>query len=403
MSHFILDLAKKLLLISLCTCTITQTHGALSRLKTTATTLTASLKKAATRPFTATSSLKKTVSDTIWQTKEGQVVRVMGDMHMPSDKPYFELLESSFKEIDKAGHKTTVLIEGGFNQETVATLNKEMKKQFSTIAMSKLNTLTETASFKTIELSLTTVRTHPQFLTFMGSFTMLNTLTGLTTNEAWRSTLTPAAVTASKELFLSPRYFKCFNTDDLEKIETHLTKFITQLEAFIAQENNSALTTLFTPSIEQTNQLLHALNHLKKVDLTKAESLTQKHFTTLDVATFIEIATEVKNALLPVDVHVKECATLLSPMNLSSLDVTLEDAEILMRLLTATKADKNFITYAGLAHSLNINKALKTRGFNQVKHDGPTVFEASKALSWGLDEETIKSNNALFLGLLQRP
>lgn len=378
-------------------------YGALSRLKTAATALSASLKKSVTRPFTATSTLKKTVSDTIWQTKEGQVVRVMGDMHIPSDKPYFELLESFFKEIEKAGHKTTVLIEGGFNQETVATLSKEMKKEFSTIAMSKLNTLTETASFKTIELSLTSVRTQPQFLTFMGSFTMLNTFTGLAANEAWRSTLTPDVVTATKELFLSPRYFKCFNADDLEKIDTHLTAFVTQLKTFIAQENNSSITTLLAPSIAQANQLLHALNHLKKIDLTKAETLTQKHFTTLDVATFIEIATEVKNAFLPVDTHVKECATLLSPMNLSSLSVTLEDAEIFMRLLTATKAHNNFITYAGLAHSLNINKALEARGFKQVKHDGPTVFEASKVLSWGLDEETIKSNNALFLGLLQRP
>ena len=397
---------KKLLLLSLCACTITQTNAAVSRLKTAATALSASLKKAATRSFTTTSSLKKTVSDTIWQTKEGQVVRVMGDVHLPSDKPYFKLLESSFNEIDKAGHKTTVLIEGGFNQETVAAFNEKMKEEFSKIAMSKLNALTKTASFKTIELNLTTVRTQPEFLAFMGSFTMLNMLLDLVANETWRSgflALPPEQVTASKELFLSPRYFKCFNPDNLEKIDTHLKEFVKQLETFIAQENNTGLTTLFSIPITQTDQFLCALNHLKKVDLTKAESLTQKHFPSLDAATFIEIATEVKNALLTEDAHVKECTTLLSPNSFTSLSTTLEDTEILMRLLTATKADKNFITYAGLAHTLNINKALEARGLKKVKHDGPTVFDASKVLSWGLDEETIKTNNALFLGLLQRP
>ena len=397
---------KKLLLLSLFACITTQSYGALANLRAAATALQLSLKKAATRSFTTTTPLKKTVSDTIWQTKEGQVVRVMGDVHLPSDKPYFELLENSFKEIDKADHKTTILVEGGFNQETVAAFNKEMKERFSTLALSKLNTLTKTASFKTIELSLTTVRTQPQFLKFMESFTMLNTLVDLVANETWRSeflALPPEQVTASKEFFLNPRSFKCFNADNIEKIDAHLREFVTQLETFITQENNSAITTLFAPSIEQTNQLLHALNHLKKIDLTKAENLTQKHFSTLDAATFIEIVIEIQNALLPVDAQIKECATLLSPTNLSSLNVTLEDAEILIRLLTTTKAHNNFITYAGLAHSLNINKALEARGFNQVKHDGPTLFEASKVMSYGLDEKTIESNNALFLDLLQRP
>ncbi len=400
---------KKLFLLSLFACPPTYVNAALSTLKTTATALSASLRKTVEahtlRYFTATSTLKKTVSDTIWQTKEGQVVRVMGDLHLPSDKPYFELLESSFKEIDKAGHKTTVLIEGGFNQGTIAAVNKKMKQEFSTIALSKLNALTETASFKTIELNLTAVRTHPEFLAFLGSFTMLNMLLDLVGNETWRSgflALPPEQVTASKEFLLNPSHFKCFNADNFEKINTHLTAFVTELEDFIDKENNPHITTLFSVPVAQTNRFLALLKHLKKVDLTKAESLTQKHFSTLDAATFIEITKEIQKALASETDHVQECFKLISGNSLTSLTVTLEDAEILMRLLTATKADNNFITYAGLAHSLNINKALEARGFNQVKHNGPTVFEPSKALSWGLDEETIKANNALFLDLLQR-
>ncbi len=400
---------KKLLLISLCACATTQTYGALSSLKTATTALSASLRKIVgahnLRSFTATSALKKTVSDTIWQAPSAQLVRVMGDVHLPSDKPYFELLEGFFKEIDKPEHKTTVLIEGGFNQGTIAAVNKKMKEEFSKIAMSKLNALTETASFKTIELNLTTVRTQPEFLAFMGSFTMLNMLLDLVANETWRSgflALPPEQVTASKELLLNPNSFKCFNADNLEKIDTHLTAFVTQLENFIDNENNTDITTLFSIPVAQTNRFLALLKHLKKVDLTKAESLTQKHFSTLDAATFIEITREIQKALTSEADHVQECFKLINGNSLTSLSVTLEDAEILMRLLTATKADKNFITYAGLAHSLNINKALEARKFNQVRHAGPTVFEPSKALSWGLDEETIKANNALFLGLLER-
>lgn len=98
---------KKLILLSLISSVITQNHAALPRLQATATSLTARLGKIVStplqtsRPFSASTPLKKTVSDTIWQTKENQVVRVMGDMHIPSDKPYFELLESFFKQIDK--------------------------------------------------------------------------------------------------------------------------------------------------------------------------------------------------------------------------------------------------------------------------------------------------------------
>ena len=390
---------KKLLLISLCACATTQMYGALSRLKTAATALSATLKKSAPRSFTATSTLKKTVSDTIWKTKEGQVLRVMGDMHMPSDKPYFELLKSSLEEIDKAGHKTTVVIEGGFDES--APIPEIMRDRFNTNAITKLNTFAKTASFKNVGLHLTQVRTEQHFINFTSSFILINTFLDLLDNESWRSLLKDEYIPTFKGYFLNPQIFKCFNADNLEKIDAHLTEFVTQLKTFITQKNNSDITTLFTASIEQTNQFLRVLNHLKKIDLTKAESLTQKHFATLDVATFIEIAMEIQKALLLKNAHVKECTMLLSPMNVSSLYITLEDAEILMRLLTATKAHNNFITYAGLAHTLNINKALETRGFNQVKHDGPTVFDPSKVLSWGLDEKTIESNNALFLGLLQ--
>ena len=396
---------KKLLLLSLCACPLTHIYGALSSLKTAATTVGTSLRKKmgdhALRSFTTTTPLKRTVSDTIWQAPNGKLIRVMGDIHLPSDKPYFELLESSFKEIDKAGHKTTVLVEGGFNQETVATVNKKMKEEFSTIAMSKLNALTETTSFKNIKLRLTEVRTHPEFLDFMGSFTIINMFMDLVVNESFRSALIPETITTCKETFLNPRYFKCFDAHNLEKIDAHLREFTTQLEAFIVKENNSDITTLFSIPLAQINRLLPLFGHLKKIDMTKAAALTKDHFATLDVATFIEIATEIKKALLAEDAPVKECLSLINGNSFTSLSVTLEDAEILMRLLTATKAHDNFITYAGLAHSLNINKALETKGFKQVKHDGPTILEPSKIMSYGLDEETIKTNNALFLGLLQ--
>lgn len=294
-------------------------------------------------------------------------------------------------------------MEGGFNQETVTHLSEEKKKEFSAIAMSKLNTLIKKTSFENIEPSLTTVRTHSQFSSFRGDFTIISMFVDLVANESWRSRLSPEAVTACKELFLKPRYFKCFNADNLKKIDTHLTDFVKQLEAFTIQEDNNAITALFAIPIAQTNRFLYLFNHLKKVDLTKAEAISQKHFSTLDPATFIKIGTEIQKALLVEDAYVKECITLVSPLSLSSLSVTLEDAEILMRLITATKARNNFITYAGLAHSLNINKALESEGFKQVKHDGPTILEPSKVRSYGLDEETIKSNSALFLGLLQHP
>ncbi len=234
---------------------------------------------------------------------------------------------------------------------------------------------------------------------------MLNIMADLVANETWRSVFSRLAaeeVAPSKELLLNPRSFKCFNVDNLEKINTHLTAFVTQLEDFIDKENNTDITTLFSVPIAQTNRFLALLKHLKKVDLTKAESLTQKHFSTLDGATFIEIVNERQKALLPVEAEVKECFNLINGLSFTSLNTTLEDAEILMRLLTATKAHNNFITYAGLMHSININKALETRGFNKVKHDGLTVFEPSKVMSYGLDEKTIESNNALFLDLLQR-
>ena len=234
---------------------------------------------------------------------------------------------------------------------------------------------------------------------------MLNIMADLVANETWRSVFSRLAaeeVAPSKELLLNPRSFKCFNVDNLEKINTHLTAFVTQLEDFIDKENNTDITTLFSVPIAQTNRFLALLKHLKKVDLTKAESLAQKHFSTLDGATFIEIANEIQKALLPVEAEVKECFNLINGASFTSLNMTLEDAEIIMSLLTATKASKNVITYSGAMHSMNVNTTLQALGFNKVKHDGPTVIDSSKLMSYGLDEKTIESNNALFLDLLQR-
>jgi|GEM_PF-6514989 len=392
---------KKILLLSLCACTITQTHGALSRLQKAATALSATLKKSVPRSFTTNTPLKKTVSDTIWQTKEGQVVRVMGDVHMPSDKPYFELLESSFKEIDKTGHKTTVLVEGCFDESSDAWRTKEEIEKSKSLAMTKLNTLAKTASFKTLELGLTKVRALPQFTNFTQYLPAIISFTDLIDNEQWRSLMTAPLVARFKSHFLNQNFFQNFNAHAIEKLNKHLKSFITELETSIAQENNNAITTLFTASSKQTTEFLCALNNLKKIDMTKVERLIQKHFETLDTPTFIAIGTEIKKALLPEKAEAKKCANLAStPL---SLYVVLEDAELLMHILTATKANKNVITYSGALHSMNINTTLQALRFNQIKHDGPTVIDASKVTSYGLDEKTIESNNALFLGLLQQP
>ena len=277
---------KKLLLLSLFACATTQTYGALSSLKTAAAALSTNLKRAATKSFTTSSPLKTTLSDTIWQTEEGKIVRIMGDKHVASEKPYFKSIKSSLEKMAKTNFQTTFIVEGG----DIIGNNDE-----PTIVLGQLNKWAKNSSLTNISFVISQGRRDPGFrnlILFIGYLNILIRLAAIDTSILLAQ-LTPENIDLYTTNCLNPRYFLFYNHDILTQTETHIQTLIKLLQIFIKHENNNQLCSLFTNVIQQLNELLDLLPSLKKVELSPAESLLYTVHTTLDIRTFIQIIKEI--------------------------------------------------------------------------------------------------------------
>jgi hypothetical protein len=250
---------KKFLLASLYACLLTQAHGALSRLQTIAG-LSVSLKKTASCPFTTTSPLKIVLADTIWQTPKGTFVRTMGDMHVPSDKPYFESVRGFLKEADRTpNHTTSVLIEGAFDDEKMkVSFNENGKSAEKKLVLARLNLLPLTEGpFKRLTLDFTTSRTN-EFRKLMRLFLTKPFQAFLEGSSPFSSLITP------EDINFYVIFFECFNPQAIKKTEEYFSNLAIQLKMFMNQENNSAFTPLFSTCLTQIDQFLFILRAYTK-------------------------------------------------------------------------------------------------------------------------------------------